>query len=100
MSTSGTTITTQTPPANPCPCNSWYCWLQSWASPGGNLVLLSILTVLLLTAMVLLMIKYGPGAPVVITIVSIASAYAGAITTRMGITSQGSSTTTRTPDQH
>jgi hypothetical protein len=63
--------------------------------------MLAILTIVLLTAMVLLMIKYGPGAPVVITIVSIASAYAGAITTRMGITSSSStSTTTRTPDQH
>lgn len=100
MSTPGTTITTQTPPPNPCPCNGWYCWLQSWASPGGNLVLLTFLTLVLVATMVLLMIKYGPGAPVVITIVSIATGFAGAIMTRMGISSQGSSTTTRTPDQH
>lgn len=100
MSTPGTTITTQTPPANPCPCNGWYCWLQSWASPGGNLVLLTLLAIIFVGTMVFLMVRYGPAAPVVITIAALASTFAGAITTRMGIVSQGSSTTTRTPDQH
>lgn len=70
-------------PANPCQ-GGWLCFLNSIATPGGNLFLLFVLLWLFIPTIILLMIKFGPGAPVVITIVSITSGFAGAITTRMG----------------
>ncbi len=100
MSTSGTTITTQTPPPNPCPCSGFYCFLQAWASPGGNIILLTLLTVFLVLVTVYMMRAWGPASPAVMFVVPIAGGFAVAVTTRMGITNTGSSTTTRTPDQH
>jgi hypothetical protein len=100
MSTPGTTITTQTPPANPCPCNGFYCFLQAWASTGGNIILLTFLAMFFIAATVYMMHEWGPASPAVMFIVPIAGGFAGAITMRMGITNTGSSTTTRTPDQH
>lgn len=102
MSTGSTTITTQTPPIQPCPCSGFYCFLQSWASPGGNIVLLSALTVFLIVATVYMMHAWGPASPAVMFVVPIAGGFAVAVTTRMGISnaSSSTSTTTRTPDQH
>jgi hypothetical protein len=69
-------------PPNPCQ-GGWLCFLNSIATPGGNLFLLFALLCLFIPTMILLMIRFGPGAPVVITIVAITSGFAGAITTRM-----------------
>jgi hypothetical protein len=77
---------TQPPEPHPLdhPCSSrWQCWLNSLATPGGNLFLLCSLLLLFIPTMILLMVAFGPGSPVVITIVTITSGFAGAITTRM-----------------
>jgi hypothetical protein len=98
-----TTTQTQTPPPvqPPCPCTGFYCWLQAWASPGGNIILLAMLTVFLISATVYMMRAWGPAAPAVMFVVPIAGGFAVAVTTRMGISQASSSTTTtRTPDQH
>ena len=83
-----------------CGCGAWHCWLQSWSTPGGNLVLLSWLTVFLLIVTVFLMIKFGPAAPAVMFLVPVAGGFAVAITTRMGISPDAArSHNTRAADQ-
>lgn len=77
---------TPTATPNPCQGNWWQCFLNSLATPGGNLFVLFVLLVLFVPAMVMLMVWYGPGAPVVITMVTITSGFAAAVTTRMGQT--------------
>ena len=67
-----------------CGCSGWYCWLQSLATPGGNLFVLFVLLAVFVPAMIYLMVWYGPGSPVVITLVTITSGFAAAMTTRMG----------------
>lgn len=76
------------PTANaPCQCGcSWFvCWVQTWATPGGNLILLTFLTVFLITVTVYMMHAWGPASPAVMFVVPIAGGFAGAVTTRMGI---------------
>lgn len=74
-------------PTPPNPCQGWWlCFLNGWATPGGNIVLLTILLCLFVPTIIILMVKYGPGAPVVITLVTITGGFASSITTRMGIT--------------
>ena len=66
------------------PCHStWQCWLNSLATPGGNLLVLVFLLVLFIPTMIFLMVSFGPGAPVVITLVTITSGFAAALTTLM-----------------
>lgn len=98
-----TTVTTQTPsPAMPpCPCNGFYCFLQAWASAGGNVILLTFLSLIFLFTVAWMMHAWGPDNPAVMFLVPIAGGFAVAITTRMGITQPSSSSTTvHTPDQH
>lgn len=96
-----TTTTTQTqepPQMPPCPCNWLYCFLQAWASAGGNIVLLSLLAVFFILATVYMMHSWGPASPAVMFVVPIAGGFAGAITMRMGISKPSS--TTSTTDVH
>lgn len=59
--------------------SKWGNFLNSLATPGGNLFLLFLLVMLFVPTIILLMIKFGPGAPVVITMASITSGFAGAL---------------------
>jgi hypothetical protein len=66
------------------PCHSpWQCWLNSLATPGGNMLVLVFLLILFIPTMIFLMVTFGPGAPVVITLVTITSGFAAALTTLM-----------------
>ncbi len=88
----------QQPAPNTCQNGWWVCFLNSIATPGGNLILLFVLLLLLIPTMVFLMVKFGPGAPVVITIVTITSGFAAAITTRMGSNDNRGMQATRASD--
>lgn len=68
-----------------CGCGGWHCWLQSWATPGGNIMLLAWLAIFFTITTVVLMVKYGPATPAVMFMVPVAGGFAVAITTRMGI---------------
>ena len=81
-----------------CACGGWHCWLQSWATAGGNLVLLSGLTIFLIAAVIFLMIRFGPASPAVMFLVPIAGGFAGAVTTRMGINPDTRTQHTRSSD--
>lgn len=91
------TIPIPQPPPNQnvpcqCGCNWFVCYLQAWASPGGNLILLTFLTFFLCFMVTWLMVKFGPATPAVMFLVPIAGGFAGAITTRMGISTAGDRT--------
>lgn len=91
----GTTTTTQvTGPMPPCPCDWLYCFLQAWASAGGNIVLLTLLAIFFILAVVYMMHEWGPASPAVMFVVPIAGGFAGAITMRMGISKPTGTTTT------
>jgi hypothetical protein len=57
----------------------WTAFLNSLATSGGNLFLLGFFSLVLMTVSALAMIKYGPGAPVVNTIVGSFMAFTGAM---------------------
>lgn len=91
--------TTEPPTMPPCPCNWLYCFLQAWASAGGNIVLLTLLAVFFILAVVYMMHEWGPASPAVMFVVPIAGGFAGAITMRMGI-SKPVTSSTATTDSH
>lgn len=59
--------------------SKWANFLESLATSGGNLFLLTVLFILLLIAGLFMMQKWGPGAPTVITIVGLIGTFAGAL---------------------
>lgn len=84
------------PPMPPCPCDWLYCFLQAWASAGGNIILLTFLAVFFTLSVVYMMHAWGPASPAVMFVVPIAAGFAGAITMRMGISKPGATSATDT----
>jgi hypothetical protein len=57
----------------------WANFLNSLATSGGNLFLLSVFSLILMFTTLFLMVKFGPGAPAVITMVASFSSFIGAL---------------------
>lgn len=94
------TQTTTPPLMPPCPCDWLYCFLQAWASAGGNIILLTLLAVFFILTVVYMMHEWGPASPAVMFVVPIAGGFAGAITMRMGISKPTSTDSALTTNTH
>lgn len=57
----------------------WNAFLNSLATSGGNIFALFIMSLILLSVALYLMIKFGPGAPAVITLVASFGTFTGAL---------------------
>lgn len=58
---------------------NWNAFLNSLATSGGNIFMLFMMSLILLVVSLFLMIKFGPGAPAVITLVGAFGTFTGAL---------------------
>lgn len=58
---------------------NWNAFLNSLATSGGNIFMLFAMSLILLAVALYLMIKFGPGAPAVITLVGAFGTFTGAL---------------------
>lgn len=67
----------------------WEQFVDSWARPGGSVLLLFLILLIFVPATVFIMIKWGPATPVAISMNSITSGFAGALAIALNPSNQG-----------